>query len=342
MHVFEEVEIDMSVLRHDPEKIILDCDPGHDDAVAMLLAHGSPEIELLAVTTVVGNQTLPKVTRNALAVAQVAGIAGIPFAAGADRPLLREIEFSPSIHGDTGLDGPALPEPAIDLDSRHAVDVIIETVMAHEPGTVTLVPTGGLTNIALATRKEPRIVDRVKRVVLIGGGVHVGNRSPVAEFNIFIDPEAAAIVFSAGWDVTMVGLDLTHQALATPDVVARIAGVGTGPARFVGELLEFFTHAYRDAQGFDYPPVHDPCAVAHVIDPTVVRATRTPIVVETAGTHTLGMTVADLRTPAPADCRTSAALELDRERFWDLVINAVERIGDPALHATAGSHPAIR
>lgn len=318
-----------------PEKIILDCDPGHDDAVAILLAHGSPDIELLAVTTVVGNQTLEKVTRNALAVARVAGIIDVPFAAGADRPLLREIEIAPSIHGDSGMDGPVLPEPAIELDERHAVDLIIDTVMAHEPGTVTLVPTGGLTNIALAARKQPRIIERVKRVVLMGGGVHVGNWSPVAEFNIVIDPEAAAIVFEAGWDVTMVGLDLTHQALATPDVVERVAAVGTAPARFVGELFEFFTQTYRDAQGFDYPPVHDPCAVAHVIDPTIVKAIRMPLHVETTGTHTLGMTVADRRTPASEDCRTSAAMELDRERFWDLVIDALERIGDPEPAASA-------
>ncbi|PWJ54419.1 purine nucleosidase [Quadrisphaera granulorum] len=312
-----------------PEKIILDCDPGHDDAVAILLAHGSPAIELLAVTTVVGNQTLEKVTRNALVVAHVAGITGVPFAAGADRPLLREVQTAPDIHGETGMDGPELLEPDLALDPRHAVDVIIDTVMTHEPGTVTLVPTGGLTNIALAARKEPRIVERVKRVVLMGGGVAVGNWSPVAEFNIVIDPEAAAIVFSAGWDVTMVGLDVTHQALATPDVVARIAEVGTGPARFVGELFEHFARAYRDAQGFEHPPVHDPCAVAHVIDPTVVRAVRMPIVVETTGTHTLGMTVADRRAPAPTGCRTSAAMELDRERFWDLVVDALARIGEP-------------
>ena len=311
------------------EKIILDCDPGHDDAVAILLAHGSPAIDLLAVTTVVGNQTLEKVTRNALAVASVAGITDIPFAAGADRPLLREVEIAPSIHGESGMDGPELPEPVIDLDPRHAIDVIIDTIMAHEAGTVTLVPTGGLTNIALAVRKAPAIVERVKRVVLMGGGVRVGNWSPMAEFNIVIDPEAADIVFSAGWDVTMVGLDLTHQALATEDVVQRVGEVGTAPARFVGELLEFFAQTYREAQGFAHPPVHDPCAVAHVIDSTIVRATRMPIVVETTGTHTLGMTVADLRAEAPEGCRTSAALELDRERFWDLIVDALERVGDP-------------
>ncbi|MFZ7088971.1 nucleoside hydrolase [Curtobacterium sp. RRHDQ10] len=318
-----------------PEKIILDCDPGHDDAVAILLAHGSPEIDLLAVTTVVGNQTLDKVTRNALAVGTIAGITDVPFAAGADRPLLRTIETAGDIHGESGMDGPVLPEPTIELDPRHAVDLIIDIVMAHEPGTVTLVPTGGLTNIALAARKEPRIVERVKKVVLMGGGIHVGNWSPVAEFNIVIDPEAAHIVFSAGWTVVMVGLDVTHQALATPDVAASIEAVGTGPSRFVGDLLEFFADAYRDVQGFDAPPVHDPCAVAHVIDPTIIRAVQMPIGIETTGTLTLGMTVADLRTPAPADCRTWGATELDHERFWGLVVDALERIGEGGV--TAGT-----
>ncbi|RVW00866.1 uridine-preferring nucleoside hydrolase UriH [Rhodococcus spongiicola] len=312
-----------------PTKIILDCDPGHDDAVAILLAHGNPEIELLAVTTVAGNQTLPKVTRNALVVARVAGIADVPFAAGAERPLIREPATAPNIHGESGLDGPALPEPTIELDTRHAVDLIIETIMTHEHGTVTLVATACLTNLALAARKEPRIVDRVQRVVLMGGGVHVGNRTPVAEFNILVDPEAAHIVFSAGWPVVMVGLDLTHQALATPEVRHAIAAVGTGPARFVGALLDFYGQRYRDTQGFGAPPVHDPCAVAHVIDPTIVRAVPVPISIETTGTLTLGMTVADFRAPAPDDCRTSAALELDHERFWGLVVDALERIGDP-------------
>ncbi|AOW93983.1 ribonucleoside hydrolase [Rhodococcus sp. WMMA185] len=312
-----------------PKKIILDCDPGHDDAVALLLAHGNPEIELLAVTTVAGNQTLPKVTRNALAVARVAGITGIPFAAGAERPLIRELSTAPNIHGESGLDGPELPEPTIELDTRHAVDLIIDTIMAHEHGTVTLVATACLTNLALAVRKQPAIVERVQRVVLMGGGVHRGNRTAVAEFNIIVDPEAAHIVFSAGWPVVMVGLDLTHQARATAEVASAIAAVGTGPARFVGELLEAYGQNYRAAQGFDAPPVHDPCAVAHVIDPTIVRAVPVPIAIETTGTLTLGMTVADFRKPAPAGCLTSAALELDFERFWGLVVDALERIGDP-------------
>lgn len=311
------------------KKIILDCDPGHDDAIALLLAHGNPEIELLAVTTVHGNQTIEKVTRNALAVATVAGITGVPFAAGAHRPLVRVAEVAESIHGESGLDGPKLPEPAFAADERHAVDLIIDTIMSNEPGTLTLVPTGALTNIALAVRKEPRIVERVKEVVLMGGGYHVGNWSASAEFNIVIDPEAAHIVFNEPWKLTMVGLDLTHQALATPDVVAAIAAVDTAPARFVLELLEFFTQSYQDAQGFDYPPVHDPCAVALVIDPTVMSVVRVPLDIELTGTLTLGMTVADFRAAAPADCTTHAATDLDHAKFWGLIVDALERIGDP-------------
>jgi purine nucleosidase len=319
------------------ERIILDCDPGHDDAIALMLAHGSPEIDLLAVTTVAGNQTLDKVTTNALAVARVAGITGVPFAAGADRPLVRAVQTAPSIHGESGLDGPQLPAPAFDVVDQHAANLIVETVMAHEPGTVTLVPTGALTNIALAARLEPRIVERVKQVVLMGGGVHVGNWTPVAEFNIVVDPEAAKVVFEAGWKVVMVGLDLTHQALATPDVADRIAAVGTAPARFVRELLDFFGTTYADVAGFDSPPVHDPCAVAYVIDPTIVRAVQMPLAVETQGALTTGMTVADRRSPAPADCPTWAATELDRERFWDLVVDALERIGDPEATGAAAN-----
>lgn len=314
-----------------PRKIILDCDPGHDDAVALLLAHGSPEIELLAVTTVVGNQTLEKVTRNARAIAHVIGLRGVPIAAGCAWPLLQEAKAAAEIHGESGLDGVELPEPDEALDPRHGVDVIIETVMAHDPGTVTIVPTATLTNVAMAVRKEPRIVERVAEVVLMGGGYHTGNASPVAEFNIATDPEAARIVFTAGWPVTMVGLDLTHQALATPDVIERIRAVNTGPSQFVDQLLAFFARAYRDNAGFDAPPVHDPCAVARVIDPSVMTTRRVPLDVELTGTLTRGMTVADLRGPVPDDCVTSVAVELDRDKFWDLVVDALERIGEGGM-----------
>lgn len=313
------------------EKIILDCDPGHDDAIAILLAHGSPHIELLGVTTVVGNQTIEKVTRNALAVARVIGLTDVPFARGAHRPLVREIEVAESIHGESGLDGPVLPEPTIQLDSRHAVDFIIDTVMSNEPGTISLVPTGALTNLALAVRKEPRIAQRVKQVVMMGGGVNVGNWNATSEFNIVIDPEAAHIVINESWPLTMVGIDVTHDALATEEVAASIAAVGTGPARFVGELLEFFGATYLEAQGFEHPPVHDPCAVAYLIDPTVMETTKVPLDVELTGSITLGMTVADFRAPAPADCTTQVARSIDVPKFWAMIVDALERIGDPKL-----------
>ncbi|CAG9409745.1 nucleoside hydrolase [Providencia alcalifaciens] len=309
------------------KKIILDCDPGHDDAIAMLLAYGNPDIDLLAVTTVAGNQTLEKVTRNARAIAEMANIRGIPFAAGSARPLVREVEVAPDIHGDSGLDGPELPTPTLALDERHGVNLIIDTIMSHPPKTITLVPTGALTNIALAARLEPRIVERVKEVVLMGGGYHVGNWSPVAEFNIKIDPEAAHIVFNEKWPLTMVGLDLTHQALATPEVVAKIAEIDTICSQFVVELLDFFGKMYKQAQGFDAPPVHDPCAVAYVIDPSVMTTQKVPVNIELTGTLTLGMTVADFRHPAPANCHTQVAVKLDSDKFWQMVIEALKNIG---------------
>ena len=307
-------------------KILLDSDPGHDDAVAMMLAWGNPSIELLGITTVGGNQTLDKVTRNALSVATVVGMHDVPIAAGCRLPLVRPVEIAPDVHGDSGLDGVELPEPAVELDPRHGVDLIIETIMSNEPGTVTLVPTGPLTNIAMAARKEPRIVERVQEVVLMGGGYHVGNWSAVAEFNIKVDPEAAYIVFNEKWPVTMVGLDLTHQALATDDISAKIADLGGPVAEFVLGLFTFFRKAYQDAQGFDFPPVHDPCTLAYLIDPTIVETVKVPVDVELNGSLTTGMTVADFRAPAPEDCHTKVATRLDAPRFWGLVVDAIDRI----------------
>lgn len=307
-------------------KIILDCDPGHDDAVAIILAGGDPGIELLGITTVGGNQTLAKVTRNALSVVRVARLTHIPVHAGCDRPLVREIEVAPDIHGDSGLDGVELPEPVTKVGAAHAVDFIIETVMANEPGTVTLVPTGPLTNIALAVRKEPRIAKRVQEVVLMGGGYHVGNWSAVAEFNIKVDPEAAHIVFNKAWPLTMVGLDLTHQALATAAVEEQIRAIGSECSEFVLGLFAFFRKAYKEAQGFDDPPVHDPCAVAYLIDPATVSTQKVPLDIELRGDLTVGMTVADFRAPAPPDCHTQVAVNLDHGAFWDMVVRAIRAV----------------
>ena len=309
-------------------KIILDCDPGHDDAVAMLLAHGNPDIELLGITTVGGNQTLAKVTHNAQVVATIAGM-DTRIYPGVTRPLVRPVEVAEDIHGDTGMEihNYELPEPTVPLEDVHAVDFIIDTIMSNEPGTVALVPTGPLTNIALAVRKEPRIAERVKEVVLMGGGYHIGNWTAVAEFNIKIDPEAAHIVFNEKWPLTMVGLDLTHQALATPEIEEKFAALGTDVADFVVALFDAFRKNYQDAQGFDNPPVHDPCAVAYLIDPTVFTTRKVPLDVELSGALTTGMTVADFRAPAPADCTTQVAVDLDFDKFWDMCVDAVKRIG---------------
>lgn len=318
------------------EKIILDCDPGHDDAIAILLAAGNPEIELLGITTVAGNQTLEKVTKNALAVCQVAGI-DVPVARGASVPLVTPQVVAEDIHGGGGMDGPVLPEITRELDPRHAVDFIIETVMAHPRKTVNLVPVGPLTNIALAMRKEPQIIDRVKSVVLMGGSYTRGNVTPTAEFNIFVDPEAAEVVFRADWRVTMVGLDLTHQALATQELQDRVRAIGGEISEFILDIWGFIGMTYRDIFEFDAPPVHDACCVAALIDPAVMRTELAHVSVELTGTSTRGMTVTNFAEKpgmhhtmhAPADreaFRTHVATELDWQRFADLVTDSVQRL----------------
>lgn len=309
-----------------PREIILDCDPGHDDAIALMLATGNPDIDLLGVTTIGGNQTLAKVTHNALAVLQLAGASGMAVHPGCARPLVRAPEVADDLHGESGLDGVELPVPAAEPSDEHAVDYIVRTVMERPAGTVTLVPTGPLTNIAMAARREPRIVHRVREVVLMGGGYHTGNWSPVAEFNIKIDPEAAHIVFNEDWPLTMIGLDLTHQALATADVQRHIAEIDSPVSDFVVKLLGFFRESYQRQQGFTDPPIHDACTVAYLIDPEVLTTRTTPLDVELRGELTLGMTVADFRTPAPADCRSQVAVDLDHDRLWSLITTAIGRL----------------
>jgi purine nucleosidase len=310
-------------------RVILDCDPGHDDALAIMLAHGSPAIELAAITTVAGNQSLDRTSLNARRVCSIAGIRDVPIAAGSDRPLVRELVTAPHIHGESGLDGPTWGPPDVTLVPDHAVDLLVSLVL-DAPGEITLVPTGPLTNIALALRREPRLASAVREVVLMGGSYTRGNQTPAAEFNIFVDPEAAAIVFGAGWPVTMVGLDLTHQALATPAVLDRIRAVGTPVARTAVELLEFFGRTYREAEGMGDPPVHDACAVARLIRPEVVSCVDATVAVETSGHLTRGMTVTDFRAGGGRAGNARVATTLDVAGFWDLLVGAIEAIGEPS------------
>jgi len=303
-------------------KVIVDCDPGHDDAVAIMLAHASPALELLAITTVAGNQTLDRTTLNARRVCTVAGIRDVPIAAGCDRPLVRELVTAGEVHGTSGLDGVEWPEPQVPVEPVHAVDLIVDLVMAA-PGEVTLVPIGPLTNVALALRREPRLAGAVREVVLMGGSFTRGNHTPAAEFNVFVDPEAAGAVFEAGWPLTMVGLDLTHQALVRPEVLDRIAALGTPLATTVVGLLRFYGRRSQP----DGPPLHDPCAVARVIDPGVVACREAFVAIETQGRWTRGMTVVDFRGRLGQPSNASVATTLDVPAFWRLVLDALDRLG---------------
>ena len=309
-----------------PRKIILDCDPGHDDAMAILLAQGSPDIDLIGITTVAGNQTLDKTTLNARRVCSAAGITDVPICAGCAAPLVRPLVTAAHIHGESGLDGPQWPEPTVPLSGEHAVDFIVRTIMESD-GDITLVPVGPLTNIALALRREPRIVAKTREVVLMGGSSERGNHTPAAEFNIIVDPEAAAAVFSTPWPVTMVGLNLTHQAGAGPDVIERIRALGSPLARTVVDLLGFFASTYKAAEGRPHPPVHDPCAVARVAKPELVEVQDAFVVVETKGEWTSGMTVTDFTGRLGRAPNAKVATVLDRTGFWDEMVSAIAALG---------------
>ncbi len=303
-------------------KIILDCDPGHDDAIALLLAAHHPAIELVAITTVAGNQTVEKTTRNALKVCTLAGIRDVPVAIGMDRPLVRPARHAADIHGESGLDGPQMPEPAIELAPRHAVDLIIERLM-HSDGDITLVPTGPLTNIAAAMRQEPAIVPKIKAISLMGGAIGLGNVTPAAEFNIWADPEAAAIVFGCGRPITMIPLEVTHQALATDEVLARLRDAHRPVATLAADLLAFFASTYRRVFGFPAAPVHDPCAVAAVIEPDIIEAHMMRVEVETTGEWTAGRTVCDVHDTLAKEPNARVGYALDAPRFWDMVIETL-------------------
>lgn len=305
-----------------PTPVILDCDPGHDDALAMLLAYASPAVDLRAITTVAGNQTLAKVTDNARRIATLAGIVEVPIAAGADRPLVRDLVVAADVHGRTGLDGADLPEATVPLTTASAVDLMARTI-ADADHPVTLVPTGPLTNIARLLREHPQCAHDIEQIVWMGGSTGRGNVTPYAEFNAFVDPEAAAEVFASGLPVTMIGLNVTHQALATEEVVARIRAIGSRLATTIADLLAYFASTYERIWGLPAPPVHDAVAVARVIDPELVNCVRAPISIETRGEFTSGATVVDRydRTGRPPNAM--AGTSVDVERFWELMIDAL-------------------
>jgi inosine-uridine nucleoside N-ribohydrolase len=303
-------------------KIILDCDPGHDDAIAILLAAHHPDIDLLAITTVAGNQSLDKTTLNALKVCSLANIRDVPVARGMDRPLVRPARHAANIHGESGMDGPDIPEPDIEPAPQHGVDLLIDLLM-NSDGDITIVPTGPLTNIATAIRREPAILPRIKAISLMGGAIGVGNRMPAAEFNIWADPEAAAIVFDCGRPLTMSPLEVTHQALATGEVLDRLRAANRPVASFAADLLTFFGDTYRNVFGFPAPPVHDPCAVAAVIDPDILQAHTIRVEIETEGEWTSGRTVCDIYGVLGKEPNVRVGYALDVPRFWEMLISTI-------------------
>ncbi len=304
-----------------PRKIIIDTDPGQDDAVAILLALASPEeIDVLGITAVAGNVPLALTAKNARIVCELAGRTDIPVYAGCDAPLRRRLVTAEHVHGKTGLDGPSLPDPHMALADGHAVDFIIRTLREHPAGKVTLCPLGPLTNIARAFQDAPDIIGRVDEIVLMGGAYfEVGNITPAAEFNIYVDPEAAEIVFRSGASITVMPLDVTHKALVTPERNDAFRAIGTRPAIAVAEMTDFFERFDKEKYGSPGAPLHDPCVTAYLIEPGLFSGRHINVEIETGSDLTLGMTVADWWgvTDRPANAHFMG--DLDADGFFALL-----------------------
>ena len=307
-----------------PTPILIDCDPGHDDAIALLLALASPEVELLGVTTVHGNQTLEKTTANALRVLEFAGRGDVPVAAGAEQPLVRDLEVAGHVHGESGMDGPALPPPQGRPVPRHAVDFLTDVLLAAERP-VTLIPTGPLTNVALLLHR-PEVHERIERIVLMGGSICEGNMTPAAEFNIWADPEAAETVFRSGLDVTMIGLDVTHKALLTSGDAESLRATGrTGV--LVADLVEFFKLYHLETYGWDGAPIHDAVAVAHVVRPGLVETLDRNVEVEIASNLCRGRTVVDLWRRTGRHANAHVGVDIDPAGFFALLHERIAALG---------------
>jgi purine nucleosidase len=277
-----------------PRKIIIDTDPGQDDAVAILLALASPELEVLALVAVAGNVRVTQNAYNALQILEVAGRPDVPVYLGCERPMRHPLITAEYVHGATGLDGPTLPAPQIQPQRSHGVDYIIETLLAHDPGTITLCCLGPLTNIGMAMVKEPAIVSRIAEIVLMGGGCFEGgNVTPAAEFNIYVDPEAADLVFRSGVPITQVPLDVSHSMLTTQPRVDAFRALGNRSGVVTAEMLEFFERFDEQKYGWEGGPLHDPCVIAYLLKPDLFHGRHINVVIETQSELTRGMTVAD-------------------------------------------------
>lgn len=298
-------------------KIILDCDPGHDDAVAIMLAAKSPKIVLLGVSVVAGNQTLDNTSRNALNVLQWIG-ADVPVYAGCGRPIVRDKMIAADIHGSTGLDGPVFPPTERKLMPEHSVNFIINTLMASD-GDITVVTTGPMTNLAMAIRMEPKIVDKIKRIVLMGGAYTNGNVTPAAEFNIIADAEAAHICFECGRPITMIGLDVTRKVLCYPEIVERMEKINNPASELFVALMKHFCKSQKECFGWEGGPLHDPVTIASIIDPELVTTKAMSAHVDIRSTESYGRTNCDFFDYQKKPKNVDVAIEIDVERFWNII-----------------------
>ncbi|MFP7571465.1 nucleoside hydrolase [Marivita sp. S2033] len=309
-------------------KIIIDTDPGQDDAVAILLALASPEeIEVLGLTAVAGNVPLALTQKNARIVCELAGRPETRVFAGCDAPLARKLVTAEHVHGKTGLDGPTLPDPTMQLQDGHAVDFIIDTLRAEPSGTVTLCPLGPLTNIAVALQRAPDIAGRIQEIVLMGGAYfEVGNITPTAEFNIYVDPEAAKIVFACGAPITVMPLDVTHKALVTKPRNDAFRALDTPVGLAVAEMTDFFERFDKEKYGSDGAPLHDPCVTAYLIDPNLFTGRHINVEIETRSELTLGMTVADWWGVTDRAPNATFMGDLDSDGFFTLLTDRIARL----------------
>ncbi|MDQ1883509.1 pyrimidine-specific ribonucleoside hydrolase RihA [Aeromonas salmonicida] len=307
--------------------VILDCDPGHDDAIALILALASPELKVLAVTTSAGNQTQEKTLNNALRILTLLGRDDIPVAAGAPKPLARELIIADNVHGESGLDGPTLPDPAFAPQAMTGLELMAKC-LRESPEPVTLVPTGPLTNIALLLAAHPELKPKIARIVLMGGAAGAANWTPAAEFNIYVDPEAADMVFKSGIPITMCGLDVTHEAQVMDEDIARVRAIANPVARCVAGLLDFFMIYHRDTKwGFAGAPLHDPCTIAWLLAPALFHGVECRVDIETRGLHTTGMTVVDRYQLTGKPANALVLLGLDRPGFIDLLVERLRFFG---------------
>jgi pyrimidine-specific ribonucleoside hydrolase len=305
-----------------PIPIILDCDPGHDDALALLLALARPEVELLGVTTVAGNATLDNTTRNALSVLTLIERTDVPVAVGADGPLRRPLMTAAHVHGTSGLEGAELPEPGVAPVAEPAIDLMAR-LLRETDQPVTLVPTGPLTNVAMLIQRHPDLLSRIAHICLMGGALGEGNITASAEFNIWVDPDAAAVVFESGRPVTMIGLEVTHQAIVTAADADRMERLGGRTARVFADLVRYFARFHRQRYGWDGSPIHDAVAVAHVLGRGLVETVDYRVDVEVDSELTRGRTVADFRGLTGRPPNAAVGVGIDRQRFVEMLLEAV-------------------